>query len=211
VTNHGRTIHIGYAAGRRGFWDRIKAQYMKTYLMALTVLLAQLGSEVYACSCSKQTPIASALREADLIVIAEAVSIEQRPRYADSTSTIVTEDAQFKIVEILKGARHPGEFLRIRSSIGAGACGVSTKNSPVWLETIEKGKSVGRPLSGRWLIYVMTAEGQDGTTIELSLCGRSSPMEVNGENEARRLRRLIASQNSDQRSSPLNVSSPDGQ
>jgi hypothetical protein len=184
--------------------------YMKQYLMALTAVLAQLGSEVYACSCAKPAPIESALREADLIVIAEAVSIEQRPRYADSTSTVVTEDAKFKIIETLKGARHPGEFLRIRSNIGAGACGVSAKNSPVWLETIEKGKPVGRPLSGRWLIYVMTAEGQDSTTIELSLCGRSSPMEVNGETEARRLRGLIAAQDSDQRS-PAGKGSPNGQ
>jgi hypothetical protein len=167
---------------------------MKVLMTSLVVILAGLGSEACACSCSKPMRIELALREARLIVIAEAVSVEQHPRYGNANPTAVTEDAQFKVIETLKGARRPGDVLHIRSELGPGACGVSARNSPVWLETMVKGKPVGRPLSGRWLIYVMADASRGPTAIELSLCGRSSPLEVNGAKEARRLHSLIARQ-----------------
>jgi hypothetical protein len=165
---------------------------MKTSLTTLSALvLALLANNVLACSCAARPSIDSALDEAAFVVLADAVSIEQHPAFSDSKSTTVTEHVTFRVIETLKGSQRPGDLVYVRSTIGIGACGVSARNSPVWLEELKDGKTVAPKLSGRWLIYARANEGSEATAIELSLCGRSSPIEAGGEGDLQRLRRLL--------------------
>ena len=175
---------------------------MKTPLTELSVLLlALLANQALACSCAPRPSTQSALDAAAFVVVADAVSSEQHPAFDDPKFTTVTEHATFRIVETLKGSQRPGDLLHVRSTIGIGACGVSARNSPVWLEELKTGKTVAPQLSGRWLIYARANEGSEATAIELSLCGSSAPMEAGGEGDVRRLRRLLRQTGGAKRSS----------
>jgi hypothetical protein len=160
---------------------------MKTFHAILLFALAIFcQTDAMACSCGPRGSVESALRDATVVVVADVVSIEQYSATGQPNSRYIIEEATFKIVETLKGALRPGDLLPIRSNLGpAGPCGVSAKNSPVWLETVKNGKSMAIPLSGRWVIY-----GQGKAPFELDPCSHSTPIEAGGEYELRRLREL---------------------
>ena len=45
------------------------------------------------------------------------------------------EDAQFVVIEVLKGPLFLGQPVRVKGYIGSGSCDVSSTNDPVWIET----------------------------------------------------------------------------
>jgi hypothetical protein len=144
------------------------------------------GSDAIACSCGPRENVKSAVREAAVVVIADVVSIEQHRIAREKDSSDITEEVKFRVVETFKGPKKPGDLLSIRSNLGpAGSCGISAKNSPVWLEAVKDGKSTATRLSGRWVIF-----GYGKSPFELNMCGHSAPMESGGEYAVRRLRAL---------------------
>jgi hypothetical protein len=146
------------------------------------MLVVVLGSDAVACSCAPPQSVESSVRKASSVVLAEVVSSEQRRSAADA----VTEDVTFRVIETFKGTLKPGSLLRTHSNLGpAGPCGISVKNSPVWLETPVKGKPTPTSLAGRWVIYAPEKQ-----PFELSMCGPSVPMEAGGGGVLRQLRVL---------------------
>lgn len=146
------------------------------------ILAVVLGSDAVACSCAPPQSVESSVRKASFVVLAKVVSSDQRRSAADA----VTEDVTFRVIEIFKGTLKPGSLLRTHSNLGpAGPCGISVKNSPVWLESVVKGKPAPTPLAGRWVIYA-----PETRPFELGMCGPSVPMEAGGGGVLRELRAL---------------------
>lgn len=144
------------------------------------------GSDAIACSCGPREGVKSAVREAAVVVIADVISLEQHKIAGGKDSFDITEEVTFRVVETFKGPQKPGDLLSIRPTLGpAGSCGISAKNSPVWLESVKHGKSTATRLSGRWVIF-----GYGKSPFELNMCGNSAPMESGGEYAVRQLRAL---------------------
>jgi hypothetical protein len=150
--------------------------------LLLLVLAVIHGSDAVACSCAPPESVESSVRRASIVVLAEVVSSVQHR----SASDAVTEDVTFRVIKTFKGTLKPGSLLRTQSNLGpAGPCGVSVKNSPVWLEFLVKDKPTPTPLAGRWVIYAPEKQ-----PFELSMCGPSVPMEAGGGDVLRQLRAL---------------------
>ena len=150
-------------------------------LVSLTIFL---GSEAFACSCAPPRGVDASVREASVVVLAEVVSSEQHPTAANAST--ITEEVTFRVLETFKGTSKRGDLLRTRSTLGpAGPCGVSVKNSPVWLESLVNGKPIPTKLSGRWVLY-----GGQSQPFELNMCGPSIAMEAGGGGALRQLRGL---------------------
>lgn len=162
-------------------------------LIAISILLSVSG-RAGACSCrsdssAEAVQIKREFDNARVVVVAKLVSVKQTsaadaPRY-------LTEDAEFVVLEVLKGDVVNGQKLRIRSHLGPGPCGRSAQNDPVWLEEVE---ALGEPpkpasVSKEWLIYGLGTE-----PYELSLCDRSMPLSHGGASDLQHLRRARASQ-----------------
>lgn len=84
------------------------------------------------------------------------------------------EDAQFVVIEVLKGPLFLGQPVRVKGYIGSGSCAVSSTNDPVWIEDILKAAvngddAVSQParFSKEWLIY------SDGPAPMNSTCVRA--------------------------------------
>jgi hypothetical protein len=144
------------------------------------------SSKTIACSGPPPPSIEDALKMATMVVVAEVISIEQRPAPGDTSGRYIVEDATFRVREAFNGSYVPGEVIHIISHIGPGPCGISAKNNPVGIESIGKdGKTFAPHLSGKWLIY-----GYGSAPYELSLTSRTKPMEFGGFAEVKALRRL---------------------
>jgi hypothetical protein len=116
--------------------------------------------------------------------------IEHLPPGADPASEEFTEIARFRVLEVFKGEIRPGEAVATHALIWrSGGCGIGVRNDPVWIQEVERGQEpVPLPLpSGRWVLF-----GSGKQPFELSLCGRTSPWESQGEQALRVLRKLIA-------------------
>jgi len=139
-----------------------------------------------ACSCGPRGSVESALQNATVVVLAQLVSSVQHSTADNADVRAITEEATFRVIETFKGGLRSGDLLAIRSNLGPmGPCGISAKNSPVWLEMAKNGKSVATHLSGRWVIY-----GQGKGPFELDMCSHSAPIESGGAYELHRLRVL---------------------
>ena len=161
---------------------------LRVAALLFLILTATLGSRAVACSCAPPQGAEVSVRAANAVVLAEVVSSEQ---HRNATDTIV-ENVVFRVIETFKGTPAPGSLLRTQSTLGpAGPCGISVKNSPVWLESTEEGKQVPTQLGGRWVIYV-----PDRQPFELSMCGPSVPVEAGGSGVLRELRALKATPHS---------------
>lgn len=144
-----------------------------------------------ACSCrvdsaAEEVQIKRELDEARVVFVAKLLSVKQTP--VPDAPKYLTEDAEFVVAEVLKGAIVAGQKVRIRSSLGPGQCGRSARNDPPWLEQIEKSGGPVQPagISKEWLIY-----GHGSEPYELSLCDRSMPLSHRGSSDLLFLRALL--------------------
>jgi len=152
----------------------------------VTAALCLLGSSI-ASACSGSPPkLEDAFNHADAVVVAQLVSTELTPTEGDTSGRMVTENAVFKVIESFKGSFAKGDLLHVRTNLGPGSCGRSTKNNPAWIESFdERGKPIVPKLSGKWLIY---GSGQE--PYELSMLTRAAPMEFGGDDDVPDLRKL---------------------
>jgi hypothetical protein len=129
--------------------------------------------------------VESSVGKASIVVLAEVVSSEQHPTGPNSSA--IAEDVIFRVIDPFKGPSRRGDLLRTRSILGpSGPCGISVKNSPVWLESTVNGKPRATKLSGLWVIY-----GTEKQPFELSQCGPSVAMEAGGGGVLRQIRALL--------------------
>ncbi|GFE85722.1 hypothetical protein GCM10011488_06760 [Steroidobacter agaridevorans] len=172
------------------------AYQMKTLYIVLAIGLTAL-SEAQACSCvapdtsSEEEQIKKEFSEADAVVIAKVVSVEQSLDPEDPSGTYRIEEARFVVEEVLKGTHKVGETIRVRSVVGRGACGRSARNDPPWIEVASEvlpSASGVAVLSDEWLIYTAGQQPYD-----LSRCSRSFPMNLRGGEDAEYLRGMLAS------------------
>ena len=161
---------------------------MRSSLLTAVLFLGGLAdAAAVTCTCPGPRSIESALRHSTLVVLANAISIEQQPTRGDSTGRFVTETASFKIMESWKGPYRRGATIAISSPLGPGACGMSARNDPPWLDSIDPATHAVRhpAFSGLWILY---ASGN--TPYEISMCSRSTPFEYGGRAEMKTLYRL---------------------
>lgn len=161
------------------------------HLIGLASILLAMFERAGACSCSLDTvaegvQIKQELEEARVVFVAELVSVEQTP--VPDAPKYLTEEAEFVVSEVLKGAIVAGQKVRIRSRLGPGPCGRSARNDPPWLEQIETSGGPSKPaaISKQWLIY-----GHGSEPYELSLCDRSMPLSHRGSSDLLYLRALL--------------------
>lgn len=157
---------------------------------AASILLAIFG-RAEACSCRRdsadeQAQIKRALEEARAVFVAQLTSVKQTP--VPDAPRYVIEDAEFVVLEVLKGNVVAGQKVRIRSELGPGPCGRSARNDPSWLDQIEQPGESSQPatISKGWLIY-----GHGSEPYELSRCDRSMPLSHRGSLDLQYLRVLL--------------------
>jgi hypothetical protein len=140
-----------------------------------------------ACSGPPPPSIEDALRDARVVVLAQVMSTKQHTVGATKGRPVTLEEATFRVIRTFKGSFRPGDLLPTRSLIGPGPCGMSARNSPVWLTEVEKkgAEPVPAKLSGRWVIF-----GQGHPPFALDMGGRSIPLEAGGEDTLRQLEAL---------------------
>ena len=160
------------------------------------LLMVALVSRADACSCAlyKGTPleqVEQALYDADAVFVAKLRHSVVNPDPEDPLTLV--EDAMFVVVEVIKGHLLLAQPIRIHQMVSAGTCGMSSTNDPphvmeVIQTTGNPDDSVEMPVaySREWLIYAHGAEPW-----VLSMCGRSSPMNLGGEEDLRILRELV--------------------
>lgn len=160
-------------------------------LVGLAFILISTFGRAEACSCrldsaAEEVQIKHELEEARAVFVAELLSVKQTP--VSDAPKYLTEDAEFVVSEVLKGDVVVGQKVRIRSILGAGSCGRSTRNDPPWLEQIETVSEPGKPavISKEWLVY-----GHGSEPYELSLCDRSMPLGHRGSSDLLYLRTLL--------------------
>jgi hypothetical protein len=159
-------------------------------LVGMALALTVMSGHADACSCAldssaEEVQINHAFDDTRVIVVASLVSAKQTS--VPDAPNYLTEDAEFVVSEVLKGDVVPGQKIRIRSHLGSGSCGRSAQNNPVWLEEIKAPGEPTKPasISKKWLIY-----GHGSEPYELSLCDRSSPLNVRGASDLKYLRTL---------------------
>jgi hypothetical protein len=163
---------------------------MKKKHLSLAIVASLLATaNANACSCalpgklSDDQQIDQEFRGAKAVFVAKVVSIKQMPE--DSTGRYIVEDAEFVVLEVLKGAMKARDTVRIKSHIGPGPCGRSARNNPPWLVLAEKGEADKiATFSDEWLIYARGSE-----PYELSYCDRSFPMNFRGKLDVDYLRK----------------------
>ena len=145
---------------------------MKRLIAALLAFSCVIPLAVaFGCSCAYPKSTKDAFDEAKFVVLGEAVATKQH-RPDPSKPSFIVEDDVFRVILAFKGGLRPGELFRVRSVIyPEGGCGLSAKNSPVWLY-----ERKGHPLrlSGIWVIYGGTQP------FSLTECGPSKPIEAGG-------------------------------
>lgn len=162
---------------------------MKNVLVAtLWMVPPVVSSAAIACSCDK-VEISKALEQSTIVAVARVVSTHQTPVADDPSGKYIVEDASFEVIERIKVTKKIGDRIQVRSEIGPGSCGRSARNSPIWLEEVSVPSSdvpKAFPISDTWLIF-----GYDNEPYELSMCTRSSPMNLRGANDLEIVRKLI--------------------
>ena len=169
---------------------------MKILAPWMALSLIALATRADACSCAlyKGTPLEQvehALYEADAVFVAKLRHSVVNPD-PEEPRTLV-EDAMFVVVEVIKGDLLLAQPIRIHQMVSAGACGMSSTNDPP--HVMELIQTTGNPddsvempatYSREWLIYAHGAEPW-----VLSMCSRSSPMNLGGEEDLGILRELV--------------------
>jgi hypothetical protein len=105
--------------------------------------------------------------------------------------TMITEDAEFEVIEVFKGDLKTGALILVHQIVSGGSCGQSSTNDPPWMEEMldtEGGQVTAEPakLSREWLIYSNGPE-----PYELHSCTRTTPLSADGEKDVEILRKLI--------------------
>lgn len=149
------------------------------------LILIAVSGRTEACSCrveggAEDVQIQREFEQAVAVFTARITSIEQNPQ--SDSSQYILEDADFVVLEVLKGDVRPGQRIEVRSHLGPGPCGRSAQNDPVWLED-ETGPVA---ISKEWLIY-----GHEQEPYELSLCDRSMPLSHRGSSDLAHLRKVF--------------------
>lgn len=144
-----------------------------------------------ACSClivggPPAEQVEQALKESDDVFIARLKRSALKPDLRDRRQ--VVEDAAFEVIEVFKGSLRPGQTIRVYQVLNAGSCALSSANEPPWMYAASKagGEPKPRKFSKEWLVY---ANGV--APFELNRCTRSSPLNIEGEQDAKVLRGLI--------------------
>jgi hypothetical protein len=123
--------------------------------------------------------------------LVEAEHIERLPPGADPATEEFAQIARFLVLETFKGGVRPGERVVTHALIWrVGGCSISVRNDPIWVEEVERGQGQERPLSLPSGGSVLFGRGEQ--PFEVSMCGPSTPWEVEGEQALRVLRKLIA-------------------
>ena len=170
--------------------SRLRSTLRASITVAMTFYWVHMGN-AFACNGPPPPDVDNALRTANLVVVAQFVSTEQHPSAGDTSGRYTTEEALFQVVKALKGPYVQGDLIHIRSHLGPGLCGMSAKNNPVSIESIDQdGKPSAPTLSGAWLIYGYGTEPYD-----LDRLTRTKPMEFGGETEVEELRRFVSKPN----------------
>jgi hypothetical protein len=156
-----------------------------------SIMLAMVG-RAEACSCSlnsaaEEVQIEHELEQARVVFVAELVRVKQTPE--DDAPEYLTEEAEFVVLEVLKGGVVLGQKIRVKSRLGPGPCGRTARNDPPWLEEVQTSGAPIMPaaISKEWLVY-----GHGSEPYELSLCDRSMPLSHRGSSELLYLRALLA-------------------
>jgi hypothetical protein len=156
--------------------------------MLLAILLA---ARADACSCllPSGTPdelVSQALQESDDVFVARLKRSALKPDPRNRRQ--VVEDANFEVVEVFKGSLQPGQVIRVYQVLNAGTCGQSSTNDPPWLYAAGKpgGEQKPRKISKDWLVY-----SNGAAPFALNRCTRSSPLNVEGEQDVKVLRGLV--------------------
>lgn len=160
----------------------------KSFLAVCCTLLAVVSGQAVACSCGT-VEISAVLEKSKDIVVARVIDVVQSPAAGDIRGGNIVERASFEVIETIKGSKRVGDKIQTRSEIGPGPCGISARNEPMWLEQAESPSSdvpKAFPVSDTWLIF-----GGDEEPYELSLCSRSSPLNVRGAEDLELVRHLL--------------------
>lgn len=161
---------------------------MRNLLAVLLIISCFIPSlEAFGCSCAPPKTAKEAFEEAQVVVLGEAITIRQHRSGAPQQSILVEDDV-FRVILAFKGGLRPGDLFRVRSLIyQAGGCGLSAKNSPVWLY-----EKKGHPLhlSGIWVVY-----GGKQQPFTLTGCGPSKPLEAGGLGDLQDLAQLTEGPN----------------
>jgi len=162
---------------------------MKNALLPIFfVLPALVNGQAAACSCAK-VEMGEVVEQSESIVVARVTDSAQSPAPGGAGGKYIVERASFVVIETIKGSKRIGDKIKTRSVIGPGACGISARNKPMWLEQVQPQSSdlsQPFPVSGTWLIF-----GHDKEPYELSFCSRSSPLNVRGSEDLEVLRNLL--------------------
>jgi hypothetical protein len=167
--------------------ERSVRMMKNTLIATLWIVHWAVSATAIACSC-RNVEVSEALEESTTVVVARVVSTHQIPMPTDASGKFIVEEAAFEVMEPIKGAKKIGDRIQIRSEIGPGPCGRSARNSPAWLEEFAPSSNVPKPfpISDIWLIFAYGNE-----PYELSMCTRSSPMNVRGAGDLEIVRKLI--------------------
>jgi hypothetical protein len=165
-------------------------------LRFLALLAVVFTSRAEACSCmiqkgTRAEQVLEALNDAGVVFVARLRSSKLTPdkRYPEMTR----EDAQFVVIEVIRGPLFLGQPILVQQDIGSGACARSSTNDPVWMEDIVKPANGDNPpaseptkFSKEWLIY-----SNGPGPYELSQCSRTAPLDVGGNEDLKILREFV--------------------
>jgi hypothetical protein len=165
------------------------------YLLLLALVFV---SDAQACSCAlqkgtrEQTVRQSREQEGQVFIARLRFStLAPDVRYP----TMITEDAEFEVLEVFKGSLRPRQLILVHQTVSSGSCGQSSTNDPLWMENLVKPATGDEPavleplvISKEWLIY---AHGPE--PYELSLCTRTAPLNADGERDVHVLRKRLKS------------------
>jgi hypothetical protein len=140
---------------------------------------------------TREEQILEALNDAGVVFVARLRTSTLSPdkEYPD----MIHEDAQFVIIEVLKGPLFLGQPILVQQNVSDGTCGRSSQNDPVWIEDLvkpetehEEGVLEPTVLSKDWLIY------SDGPgPYMLHQCSRTTPLNIGGEADLEILREFV--------------------
>jgi hypothetical protein len=159
-------------------------------LLGLLLLALLPISRGEACSCmqlsgSVAEQVAQSQDRAQTVFVARLLRSTLGPDRQHRN--LVVENAQFKVMQVFKGALREGQIIDVRQVVSAGSCGQSSTNNPPWMLAQEKPGEPPKPVkvSREWLIYAYGPE-----PYELSRCSRSAPLNAGGGEDVKLLRAL---------------------
>jgi hypothetical protein len=160
---------------------------MNLAVFACLLAVAGASSAVQACSCPIETP-EKAFQSAAAVFVAKLTTARFVPQPDMTEYQYGTETASFIIEKSLKGPQRAGAVVTFETEIGVGLCGKSARNTPPWLEHLDvtTGTSTPATFEPVWLLFV-----QGEQPYSLSLCSRSSPLQVQGASDLERIQKLL--------------------